>query len=121
MSRKYNLQEQANAIIEYAEKSGSQTNFFFLTTFKRYQVQLNILTDLEKALAQEGMLVSKEYVKGRQNIYTNPAVAEYNRTVDSANKTVKTLMTILRNAGGGEDQGDEEDPLMTLINGGVLE
>ena len=117
MSKKYNLQEQANAIIDYAEKSGNQTNFFFLTTFKRYQVQLRILSELEQSLTKEGMLVSKEYVKGRQNLYANPAVAEYNRTVDSANKTVGTLMKILRNA-NNEEQGDEEDPLMALINGG---
>ena len=87
---KINLNEQAKEIIRIAEESGVQSNFFFITTFKRYQVQLNILNELEKNLKEEGMLVSKEYVKGRRNLYSNPAVAEYNKTTDIANKTVAT-------------------------------
>ena len=115
---KLTLNEQAQEIIRIAEESGVQSNFFFLTTFKRYQVQLNILNDLEKTLKQEGMLVAKEYVKGRKNLYSNPAVAEYNRTTDSANKTVSTLMKILRNFNVDEQTDDEEDPLLKIINGG---
>lgn len=118
MAEKLNLQQLANEIIRVAEESGVQSNFFFVTTFKRYQVQLNILAELERVMKNEGMLVSKEYVKGRKNLYSNPAVAEYNRTTDSANKTVSTLMKILRNF--NVDSGDEEeDPLLKIINGGA--
>ena len=85
------LNEQAQEIIRIAEESGVQSNFFFITTFKRYQVQLSILSELEKTMKEEGMLVSKEYVKGRKNLYSNPAVAEYNKTTDSANKTVANM------------------------------
>lgn len=113
---KKSLNEQAQEIIKIAEESGVQSNFFFITTFKRYQVQLNILNDLEKALKDEGMLVKKEYVKGRKNLYSNPAVAEYNRTTDSANKTVATLMKIIRNF-NVDDTPEEEDPLLKIING----
>lgn len=116
--KRMSLQEQANEIIRIAEESGVQSNFFFVTTFKRYQVQLNILTELEKAMKEDGMLVSKEYVKGRKNLYSNPAVAEYNKTTDSANKTVATLMKILKNFGVDEER-EEDDPLMKIINGGV--
>lgn len=113
------LNEQAQEIIRIAEESGVQSNFFFITTFKRYQVQLNILTNLEKTMKDEGMLVSKEYVKGRKNLYSNPAIAEYNRTTDSANKTVSTLMRILRNFGVGDGEEEKErDDLMAAINGG---
>lgn len=115
---KMTLNEQAQEIIRIAEESGVQSNFFFITTFKRYQVQLNILSELEKTMKDEGMLVSKEYVKGRKNLYSNPAVAEYNKTTDSANKTVATLMKILRNFNVEENNEAEEDPLMKIINGG---
>lgn len=115
---KMTLNQQAQEIIRIAEESGVQSNFFFLTTFKRYQVQLNILSELEKTMKDEGMLVSKEYVKGRKNLYSNPAVAEYNKTTDSANKTVATLMKILRNFNVEESNEVEEDPLMKIINGG---
>lgn len=114
---KKNLNEQAQEIIRIAEESGVQSNFFFLTTFKRYQVQLNILAELEKTLKDDGMLVSKEYVKGRKNLYSNPAVAEYNRTTDSANKTVSTLMKIIKNF-NVEESTEDVDPLLKIINGG---
>ena len=113
---KLTLNQQAKEIIRIAEESGVQSNFFFITTFKRYQVQLNILNELERAMKEEGMLVSKEYVKGRKNLYSNPAVAEYNRTTDSANKTVATLMRIIRNF-NVEESSEEEDLLMKMING----
>ena len=113
---KLNLNQQAKEIIRIAEESGVQSNFFFITTFKRYQVQLNILNELERAMKEEGMQVSKEYVKGRKNLYSNPAVAEYNRTTDSANKTVATLMRIIRNF-NVEESSEEEDLLMKMING----
>lgn len=113
------LNEQAQEIIRIAEESGVQSNFFFLTTFKRYQVQLNILTNLEKSMKDDGLTVTKEYVKGRKNLYSNPAVAEYNRTTDSANKTVSTLMRILRNFGVGDGEEEKQkDDLMAAINGG---
>lgn len=118
MANKTDLNKQAQEIIRIAEESGAQSNFFFLTTFRRYQVQLNILSDLEKSLKAEGMTVTKEYVKGRKNLYSNPAIAEYNRTTDSANKTVATLMRILKNY-GVDEQSNEEDPLLSIINGGT--
>lgn len=114
---KKKLKEQAKDILRIAEESGVQSNYFFVTTFDRYQVQLRILEELEKTIDDEGMLVSKEYVKGRKNLYTNPAVADYNRTTDSANKTVATLMKIIKHF-GVEEANEELDPLMSIINGG---
>lgn len=116
MSKKLTLNEQAKEIMRIAEESGVQSNFFFITTFKRYQVQLNILNDLEKTIKEEGMLVSKEYVKGRKNLYTNPAVMDYNRTTDSANKTVSALMKIIK-VFNVEESSEDTDPLMKIING----
>ena len=114
---KMDLQKQANEILRIAEESGAQSNFFFVTTFKRYQVQLKILSELEKSLEEEGMTVTKEYVKGRKNLYSNPAISDYNRTTDSANKTVATLMRILKNYGVDETPNDDVDPLLSIING----
>lgn len=113
------LNAQAQEILRIAEESGAQSNFFFVTTFKRYQVQLNILNELEQVLKAEGMTVKKEYVKGRKNLYSNPAVQDYNRTTDSANKTVATLMRILKNYGADERE-DDVDPLLAMINGGDI-
>lgn len=115
--QKRNLNEQAQEILKIAEQHGVEQNFFFITTFKRYQVQIGILNDLEKTIKDDGILVTKEYVKGRQNVYSHPAISDYNRTTDSANKTVATLMkiiTTLRDRNGY----DEDDPLFDMISGG---
>lgn len=114
---KINLDEQAARIREIAEKSGVQSNFLFITTFERYVEQLKILDNLKEAIEAEGLVVSKEYVRGRKNLYSNPAVQEYNRTTDSANKTVSTLMRIIRNFNVSEDDEGDEDPLLKALQG----
>ena len=117
---KLTLQEQATEILKIAEESGVSNNFFFVTTFKRYQVQLSMLNELEKNMKEDGMLVTKEYVKGRKNVYSNPAVQSFTKVTDSANKTVATLMRILKSYGVDEKESDI-DPLMSIINGGDLD
>jgi len=116
--KKMDINEQAQAIMKIAEESGVQSNFFFITTFKRYQVQLTMLNELEKKMKDDGMLVTKEYVKGRKNLYSNPALREYNSTTDCANRTVATLMKILKNYNVTDGTDEEvEDPLLKMING----
>ena len=62
--------------------------------------------------------MTKEYVKGRANIYVNPAVTEYNKTTDSANRTVTTLMKIIKGFAKEDEERDSDyDTLMAIING----
>ena len=89
------LQEQANEILRRATEKGVSGHFFFVTTFKRYQVQMQILTSLEKEIRENGTTITKTYVKGRENLCTNPAIAEYNKTSTAANSTVSTLIQII--------------------------
>ena len=111
MATKKTLQEQANEILAKAEERGVQSNFFFVTTFKRYQVQMQILTDLEKAIKEYGATVTKEYVKGRQNLVANPAITEYNKTATAANGTVATLLNIIKSV-PAEDSGQSLADIM---------
>jgi len=97
-----NLQEQAEAVLQKATEKGVSTNFFFVTTFKRYQVQMKILSELEKEINASGATVTKEYVKGRGNLYTNPAIGEYNKTATAANGTVSTLINIIEKMGSND-------------------
>lgn len=106
-NKKMTLQEQVDEILTNAESKGVSTNFFFVTTFKRYQVQMQILTNLEKAIAEHGSTVTKEYVKGRENICVNPAITEYNKTATAANGTVATLVKIVSAFSADETSKDE--------------
>lgn len=115
---KLSLQEQANKILEQAEQRGVSSNFFFVTTFKRYQVQMKILNDLEKAIAEYGATVTKEYVKGRQNLVANPAITEYNKTSTAANGTVSTLINIIKTLSDSDNGGSKLASLMEALNEG---
>lgn len=116
-NRKMSLNKQAKEIMRLAEEAGVKTNYFFVTTFERYQTQIAILADLKKIIEESETLVTKEYVKGRENVYTNPAITEYNRTTDSANKTVACLIKIIKGF-TDESEGGSRDPLLDIINGG---
>ena len=70
--------EFANEILRNAEAQGVEGNFFFKTTFQRYLVQIKMLSELEQAIKDDGYLVEKEYVKGRKNVYSHPAISDYN-------------------------------------------
>ena len=113
---KKTLQEQANEILQQAEKRGVSSNFFFVTTFKRYQVQMKILSDLEGAINEYGATVTKEYVKGRQNLVANPAITEYNKTATAANGTVSTLINIIKTLSNEDEGSGKLASLMEMIS-----
>lgn len=99
------LQQQVTKILEQAEARGVSSNFFFVTTFKRYQVQMRMLQDLEQAIEEYGPTVTKEYVKGRKNLVANPAITEYNKTATAANGTVSTLINIIKAMPNDDEEG----------------
>ena len=114
-AKKLSLKEQAEEILRIAEEHGVEQNFFFLTTFKRYQVQISILNDLEKTIKEDGALVTKEYVKGRENVYTHPAIGEYNKTATAANQTVTTLVKIITTLRDNESNAGSE--ILSILRG----
>ncbi len=116
--KELSLQEQAAEILRLAKEYDVSNNFLFTTTFKRYVTQINVLENLSKTISQEDILVTKEYVKGRENIYVHPAVKEFNNTTNSANTTVKTLLSLIETAKQQKNAGDDVDPLWQVLNGG---
>lgn len=111
-TRKLSLRQQAAQILQQAEEKGLTQNYFFRTTFERYQMQMKILDDLKAAIAEHGATVTKEYVKGRQNLVANPAIVEYNKTATAANGTVSTLINIIKSLA---DEPDAVDALADFL------
>ena len=109
------LRKQAEEVLKIAQEHGVEQNFLFITTFERYQMQLQILDDLKIKIEEDGALVTKEYVKGRENVYTHPAISEYNKTCTSANQTVATLIKIIKSLRNGGDEEDGEDNLFKVL------
>lgn len=115
MAKELSLNEQAKEILRIAQEHGVEQNFFFITTFKRYQVQINILNELEKKIQEDGTLVTKEYVKGRGNVYTHPAIGEYNKTSTGANQTVQTLIKIIKELRTDDNDNEGKDELLSAL------
>ena len=101
--------------IKKAEAIGLSDDYLFLSTIERYEVQVQILETLRKTIEEEDTLVTKEYVKGRENLYTHPAITEYNKTTDSANKTVQTLDNLMKSQTSMIRKKDTPDPLMSIL------
>lgn len=107
---KVDLNEQARQILEKAQERGVEHSYMFITTFKRYQEQIQHLIELEKAINADGLMVTKEYVKGRRNLYVNPAVNAYNTTAAGADRTAQLLLKyIVAPLAGGGENGDDFD------------
>lgn len=94
-AKKLNMNDVASELIKLAEQGGVEQNFFFTTTFERYKTQLNLLTRLQAEISGADLMVTKEYVRGRQNVVSNPAINEFNKTSQAANQTVICLMKII--------------------------
>lgn len=104
------LQRRIKEFADAATQLGIADDLIFDTTFNRYIMQVNILENLKEQIEDGDLMVKKAYVKDRDNLYVNPAVAEYNKTSTAANQTAVTLvklMTQLRE-GVSEDDGFDE-------------
>ena len=66
---------------------------------------------MQKAIQESGTLVEKEYVKGRKNVYVNPAITAYNSTAAAADKTAQVLLKYIEIAPepGAEQKADDFD------------
>lgn len=90
------LRKTANDLMRMAKDGGLEQNFFFTTTFERYQTQLYILDRLDEEInSAKDMIIEKEYVKGKKLPVAHPAITEYNKTSTAANQTAQTLLKII--------------------------
>lgn len=101
-------QKMGDNILEKAQKTDNEDNYYFITTFRRYQKQLNILFKLEVEIEQlDSLMVEKTYSQDKKNLYTHPAITEYNRTCTAANQTAQTLIKIINDMKRDDDEIDE--------------
>lgn len=81
-----NLAEQAEKMLELAERAGLKTNFFFVATFADYQQMRKTLAILKKSQDEQGALINGKI---------NPCIAEYNKTAQAAAALAEKLMKII--------------------------
>lgn len=99
---------------ETAESLGEEHRYIFESTLETYFQLIKNFKILKEALEADGCLITKEYVKGRQNVYVHPAMSEMNKTVNMLNSTAKTLIAIIKDL--GSENKEEVDELMAFTN-----
>lgn len=99
---------------ETAESLSEEHRYIFESTLETYFQLIKNFKVLKEALEADGCLITKEYVKGRQNVYVHPAMSEMNKTVNMLNNTAKTLIAIIKDLGA--ENKEEVDELMAFTN-----
>ena len=102
-------------IIKMAKTYGVDKNALFVSAAKQYALQQEVILRVKEEIEadENGLLTSKEYVKGRENVYVNPLVKELPKMSDSANRTAQTMLDIIKNLGREPMQASK---LEALIN-----
>lgn len=91
-----------------ADEYGVSENALFLQTAKQYALQQKVIDDINAVLSDaDALMTTKEYVKGRENIYANPLVKELTKHTDAANKTAKVMLDIIVTLGAKKEDNDE--------------
>lgn len=110
MSKNANsIREKAKGIMQEAKERGLDTDASFTTSFHLLEVQIEMLESLEKSFREDGATITKEYVKGRENVYIHPAVDKYTKTSDSAFNKILKLKEMLKEEILAEDNFDDDD------------
>ena len=104
-----NINEKAKGILADAKKYGIANNSFFQTLYHLLDVQIAMLSELEKSFKEDGATITKEYVKGRENVYCHPAVDKYTKVSDSAMNKIEKLEQMVEKAKSNIDENDDFD------------
>ena len=74
-----------------------------------YSQEADLIASMRKQLAEDGQTVTKEYVKGRENLCVHPLIQEIPKHVDCANRTLSILGDIIVKR--GRKKANTEDNL----------
>ena len=90
-----------------AAEYGVAENPLFVQTLKNYETVQKAIELTNTVIEADDMTISKEYVKGRENLYMHPAIKELPKQIDAANKTVDKMMDIIDRLGKKNTTGDD--------------
>ena len=72
-----------------------------------YAEEAELIAKMRTALEEDGMTVTKEYVKGRENVCIHPLVQEIPKHVDCANRTLGIMGDIIVKRGKKRVEGED--------------
>lgn len=84
-------------LMRMAKRFGVEKNEMFIAAAGQYIAQREVIDEINKKLKEEeDFVTTKEYVKGRENVCVHPLIRELPKHSDSANKTLTTMLEIIK-------------------------
>lgn len=80
----------------------------FIVAVKTFVEEARLIDRMRKQLDEDGMTVTKEYVKGRENISAHPLISEIPKHVDCANRLLQSMNAIIESRGQRLEQEKDE-------------
>ena len=100
-------------LLRMAKRYGVEKNELFLSAVNQYALQQQLIMQIQDEIVSGELLTSKEYVKGRENIYVHPLVKELPKHSDAANKTAAVMLDMIKQL--GQEKQKKVDPLSSAI------
>ena len=94
-------------LLQMAEEYGVEENALFLSAAKNYEIQKKLIDRMSEAIDNDETVVAKAYIKGRDNLTAHPLVQQLPKHVDSANKSLSTMLEIITKLGTKKSVGDK--------------
>lgn len=104
-----------DVLMQMAEAYHVDDNPLFQSAARSYVDQIKMISDIEAAIKEEGLLCKKEYVKGRENLAANPLVSELPKYRDCANRTLITMRDLIIGLGTKTHTNDKQDDFEDLL------
>lgn len=107
MDKQREKRTDLNRLMKMAKEYGVDTNALFLSSLDIYMTQKQAIDMIREVFEVDDVTTTKEYVKGRENVYLHPAIKELPRHTDAINKTTSQLLDIIKVLGYKSNDRDE--------------
>ena len=113
---KFSMEYKRNRkkLFELVEGLSIGDRMLFDELFDVFETHVGICKQLKNEMKNDGVIIEKEYVKGRPTIVAHPAITNYNASSKALNSTVSQLSKLFDKLGNGN--GNEFTDLKNLLS-----
>lgn len=111
------LEERVEILKKEAEAKGLLNNLLYQELLDDFVYQTKLMRRLRDEIDGGELTTQKTYIKNNPNTSPNKLIATYNATSNARVNTVSAIAKVIKNF--GDDNKEDEDPLLSIINGGV--
>lgn len=117
VNKSQTLEERVEQLKIEAEAKGLLNNLLYQELLDDFVYQTKLMRRLREEIDGGELTTQKTYIKNSPNTSPNKLIATYNATSNARVNTVSAIAKVIKNF--GDDSKEGEDPLLSIINGGV--